>query len=63
MNLKHLQEFHFETMARANQHAETSSVASTEASRQVYNKGKGSTLRDELSCCTLLSYLTFPIFC
>ncbi|KAH7576964.1 hypothetical protein JRO89_XS01G0183400 [Xanthoceras sorbifolium] len=28
------QEFHFETMARANQHAETSSVASTEVSRQ-----------------------------
>ncbi|XP_021894246.1 protein TPX2 [Carica papaya] len=28
------QEFHFETMARANQNAETSSVASTEVSRQ-----------------------------
>ncbi|XWS63433.1 hypothetical protein CRYUN_Cryun06bG0096600 [Craigia yunnanensis] len=28
------QEFHFETMARANKNAETSSVASTEASRQ-----------------------------
>lgn len=34
------QEFHLETMARANQHAETSSVASTEVSRRQENQGK-----------------------
>ncbi|KFK42722.1 targeting protein for xklp2 [Arabis alpina] len=33
-HLPEFQEFHLETMARANQHAETSSIASTEVSKQ-----------------------------
>ncbi|RID49060.1 hypothetical protein BRARA_I05525 [Brassica rapa] len=38
-HLPEFQEFHFETMARASQHAETSSVASTQVSKQ-HNDGK-----------------------
>jgi targeting protein for Xklp2 len=36
-HLPEFQEFHLQTMARANQHAETSSIASTEVSKQVWS--------------------------